>query len=176
VTAGRHADDVPAHDAQHRPPAPDAGDESTVGGYAAVHGRPAAFEAVDGFSYSVEMCADATGERGAAAWGGYFLFLRWRRLGAQGVEGHLESDFVTRAASEVEALDALGRVSLRIARATLDTLVRTQPGGAPPRRWWTVAAADDDDAVTPDDAAGDDAPDDTADAWRDDPRTGDVRR
>jgi hypothetical protein len=141
-----------AHDAQHLPAAPDAGDESTVGGYAAVHGRPAAFEAVDGFSYSVEMCADETGGPGAAAWGGYFLFLRWRRLGAQGVEGHLESDFVTRAATEVGALDALGRVPLRVAKATLDTLVRKQPGGAPARRWWTVAAAEVDDAHEADDA------------------------
>ena len=134
-----------AHPAEHRPAAPDAGDESTVGGYAAVHGRPAAFEAVDGFSYSVEQCADETGERGAAAWGGYFLFLRWRRLGAQGIEGHLESDFVTRAASEVGALDLLGRVPLRVAKATLDTLVRKQPGGAPARRWWTVAASEADE-------------------------------
>ncbi len=133
------------HPAEHRPPDAAAGDESTVGGYAAVHGRPAAFEAVDGFSYSVEPCADETGEGGAAAWGGYFLFLRWRRLGAQGVEGHLESDFVTRAPTEVAALDALGRVPLRVAKATLDTLVRRQPGGAPPRRWWTAAAAEADD-------------------------------
>jgi hypothetical protein len=133
------------HPAEHRAPDLDAGDESTVGGYAAVHGRPAAFEAVDGFSYSVEMCADETGEHGTAAWGGYFLFLRWRRLGAQGVEGHLESDFVTRAPTEVGALDALGRVPLRVAKATLDTLVRRQQraqGGAPARRWWTVAAAE----------------------------------
>ncbi len=134
-----------AHDARHLPADAAAGDESTVGGYAAVHGRPAAFEAVDGFSYSVEQCADETGEGGARAWGGYFLFLRWRRLGAQGVEGHLESDFVTRAPTEVAALDALGRVPLRTAKATLDTLVRRQPGGAPARRWWTVAAAEPDE-------------------------------
>jgi len=138
---------APAHDAEHRPPNAAAGDESTVGGYAAVHSRPAAFEAVDGFSYSVEMCADETGERGAAAWGGYFLFLRWRRLGAPGVDGHLESDFVTRAASEVAALDALGRVPLRVAKATLDTLVRKQPGGPPARRWWSVAAAEADEGA-----------------------------
>lgn len=137
-----------AHDARHLAPALDAGDESTVGGYAAVHGRPAAFEGVDGFSYSVESCADETGEPRATAWGGYFLFVRWRRLGAQGVEGHLESDFVTRAPTEVAALDALGRVPLRVAKATLDTLVRKQPGGAPARRWWTVAA----DAEAGDDA------------------------
>jgi hypothetical protein len=135
--------------AQHLAASPDAGDESTVGGYAAVHGRPAAFEAVDGFSYSVELCADEAGA-GDAAWGGYFLFLRWRRLGASGVEGHLESDFVTRAASEVGALDALGRVPLRTAKATLDTLVRKQPGGAPARRWWTAISVDEEEAATSD--------------------------
>lgn len=141
--------------AEHRPPNADAGDESTVGGYAAVHGRPAAFEAVDGFSYSVEMCADETGERGAdgrPAWGGYFLFLRWRRIGTSAVEGHLESDFVTRGTSEVTALDALGRVPLRTAKATLDTLVRKQPGGAPRRRWWTAVSAEDGPPDAPPDA------------------------
>lgn len=144
------------HPAEHRPSDPDAGDESTVGGYAAVHGRPPAFEAVDGFSYSVEMCADETGEGGAATWGGYFLFLRWRRVGASGVEGHLESDFVTRAGSEVAALDALGRAPLRLAKATLDTLVRKQPGGAPVRRWWTAVSADaaEDDAGSADGREG----------------------
>ena len=137
---------APGHPAEHRPADPDAGDESTVGGYAAVHGRPAAFEGVDGFSYSVELSADETGEGGAAAWGGYFLFLRWRRLGASGVEGHLESDFVTRAASEVAALDALGRVPLRTAKATLDTLVRRQQraSGGAARKWWSAVHAPDD--------------------------------
>lgn len=131
---------------QFEPATPDAGDEGTVGGYAAVHGRPAAFESVDGYAYSVELCADETGEGAAARWGGYFLFLRWRRLGAQGVEGHLESEFVTRAPTEVEALDRLGRVSLRLAKATLDSLVRRRrrAEGAPARRWWTVAAAEAD--------------------------------
>jgi hypothetical protein len=140
---------VTAHPAEHRPADPDAGDEATVGGYAAVHGRPAAFEGADGFSYSVEMAADETGEGGAGRWGGYFLFLRWRRLGASGVEGHVESDFVTRAATEVAALDALGRVPLRTAKATLDTLVRRaqRAAGGPARRWWSVAAAEADEGA-----------------------------
>ena len=133
------------HPAEHRASDPAAGDESTVGGYAAVHGRPAAFEGVDGFSYSVELAADETGDGGASAWGGYFLFLRWRRLGASGVEGHVESDFVTRAPTEVAALDALGRVPLRTAKATLDTLVRRaqRASGAPARKWWTAISAPD---------------------------------
>ena len=42
------------------PPDHSKGDEATIGGYAAVHDRPAAFEGSDGFSYSVEMMAEET--------------------------------------------------------------------------------------------------------------------
>ena len=36
------------------------GDANTIGGYMAVHARPAAFEGKDGVSYSVEILADET--------------------------------------------------------------------------------------------------------------------
>jgi len=127
---------------QHLPPDPAAGDESTVGGYMAVHRRPAAFEGPDGFAYSVEPSADETGEP-RAPWGGYFLFLRWKRVGASGIDGHLESDFLVRSASEADALAALGRVPLLTAKATLDTLVRKRAGGTPTRRWWDVMSDED---------------------------------
>ena len=39
------------------------GDERTIGGYAAVHARPAAFEGRDGLSYSVEIMSDPVGTR-----------------------------------------------------------------------------------------------------------------
>jgi hypothetical protein len=114
------------------------GDANTVGGYAAVHARPAAFEGSDGYSYSVEVCADATGDP-ARPWGGYLLFLRWRRLGAQGVEGHLESDFLAYGATEAEALAAAGRLPLQEARTRLEALVaERRSGSAPARRWWDV--------------------------------------
>src|SRR5215207_7562036 len=114
------------------------GDANTVGGYAAVHARPAAFEGSDGYSYSVEVCADATGDP-AAPWGGYLLFLRWRRLGAQGVEGHLESDFLAYGATEAEALAATGRLPLQEARTRLEALVaERRDASAPARRWWDV--------------------------------------
>jgi hypothetical protein len=44
--------------ARYRPPDHSKGDESTIGGYMAVHDRPAAFEGSDGFSYSVEIMVD----------------------------------------------------------------------------------------------------------------------
>ena len=127
----------------HLPPEPHAGDESTLGGYMAVHRRPAAFEGVDGLSYSVELCADETGDA-AAPWGAYLLFLRWRRVGAPGVDGHFETDYIVRAAGEDEALAAIGRMPLLTVKATLDALIRKQEGGAPKRRWWDVMAAEDD--------------------------------
>ena len=40
------------------PPDHSKGDESTLGGYMAVHARPAAFEGSDGMSYSVEILAE----------------------------------------------------------------------------------------------------------------------
>jgi len=118
------------------------GDANTVGGYAAVHARPAAFEGSDGYSYSVEVCADATGDP-ARPWGGYLLFLRWRRLGAQGVEGHLESDFLAYGATEAEALAAAGRLPLQEARTRLEALVaERRAASTPARRWWDVMRDD----------------------------------
>jgi hypothetical protein len=123
---------------QHRPADHSLGDANTIGGYAAVHARPAAFEGSDGHSYSVELCADTTGDR-ARPWGGYLLFLRWRRMGAQGVEGHLETDFLVRSASEAEALADVGRLPLSAVRDQLELLIRARHAGqAPARRWWDV--------------------------------------
>ena len=126
----------------HLPPDPSKGDERTLGGYAAVHGRPPAFEGLDGMSYSVEACADTTGEAGTP-WGAYLLFLRWRRIGEPGVESHLESDFVVRGASEDDVLAQLARMPLLTVKATLDTLVRKRDGGAPARKWWVVMKSED---------------------------------
>jgi hypothetical protein len=129
----------------HLPPDHSLGDESTVGGYAAVHARPASFEGPDGMSYSVELCADETGDR-AAPWGAYLLFLRWRRVGDQGVEGHLETEFIVRGASEGDVLRELGRMPLRTAKASLDALVRKSEAGLPRRRWWDVMKDESADA------------------------------
>src|SRR6478736_3794372 len=65
--------------ARHQPPDHSKGDESTIGGYMAVHDRPAAFEGSDGFSYSVEIMADESG-MGSQRWGAFFLFVKWARL------------------------------------------------------------------------------------------------
>lgn len=121
------------------PPDFSKGDPGTLGGYMAVHDRPAAFEGSDGFSYSVAIEADLV-ERGEyAAW---LLFLRWRRVGPQGVEGHIESDYLARGATPGEARDAVGRMPLGDVKALLDRLIAARPE-PPQRRWWDVMREDD---------------------------------
>ena len=127
---------------QHHPPDYSKGDERTIGGYMAVHARPAAFEGSDGFSYSVEIVADTTGERDRPH-GAYFLFLRWKRMGEQGIAGHLESDFLVRGASETEVRHELGRLPLAEVKATLESLIAAAAGAQPARKWYDVMRDDD---------------------------------
>src|ERR1700759_4487467 len=97
--------------ARYRPPDHSKGDESTIGGYMAVHDRPAAFEGSDGFSYSVEIMSEATGDANAP-WAAYFLFVKWSRIGAQSPEGHLETEYLLTAATDEDARAALGETPL----------------------------------------------------------------
>ena len=132
---------------RHLPPHPDEGDANTIGGYRAVHDRPAAFEGSDGYSYSVELCVDATGDA-ARPVGAFCFFPRWRRVGEQGVAGHLESAFVAWGRSEDEALTALGAWPLSDVRAELERLIAAQRAvtdDAPEagRRWMSMRPADD---------------------------------
>jgi|SRR5687768_12007977 len=117
------------------PPDHSRGDANTIGGYAAVHARPAAFEGSDGMSYSVEIVVDNTGVAGRP-FGAYFLFLRWRRMGAQGVEGHLETDYLAYGSTEEAARDAIGQLTLTAVKRMLDELIREQLANRPTRRWW----------------------------------------
>ena len=123
--------------AQFRQPDFSRGDPNTLGGYAAVHDRPAAFEGSDGFSYSVDVLVDeepgaAPGER----WCAFLFFVKWARIGASSPEGHLESDVLARGASEREARDRVGAMPLGEVKRVLDELIARAPGGAPKRKWW----------------------------------------
>jgi hypothetical protein len=126
---------------RHLPADHSKGDPNTIGGYMAVHARPAAFEGSDGMSYSVEICTDETGEP-TRAFGAYFLFLRWRRMGESGIEGHLESDFLAHGTTDTEARDRLGSMSLSDVKALLETLLRQRERGSPNRRWWDAMRAE----------------------------------
>ena len=139
---------------RHLPPDYSKGDETTIGGYMAVHDRPAAFEGSDGMSYSVSIETDETGDP-AAPFGAYILFVRWGR-GEPSVAGHLESDFLAREASADTARATVGALPLQQVKQLLDTLIRERrhlyppaagggyssqgtPGGDPPSRpWWDV--------------------------------------
>ncbi len=127
---------------QYLPPDPSRGDESTIGGYAAVHARPAALEGRDGFSYSIEILSDTTGEP-ARPYAAFLMFVQWSRLGAQKVEGHVESEFLAWGATAAEAEEAVRAMSLSDAQHILDDLLQLRDG-ASTRRWWTATEAGDD--------------------------------
>ena len=113
------------------------GDANTIGGYMAVHDRPAAFEGSDGFSYSVELMTDAT-DRAEEPIGAYILFVKWARVGAQTPEGHLESEFLVYGVSEEEARRRIGALPLSDVKRLLDHLIDAshERRGQSTRRWY----------------------------------------
>lgn len=123
------------------------GDANTVGGYQAVHERPAAFEGPDGFSYSVEILTGSTGEDtgGGRAAGACLFFVRWTRIGSSAPMGHVESDWLAFAPTEEGARAALAAWPLAEARRVLHELVASQQGAErPARKWWDAMNADDE--------------------------------
>ena len=88
----------------------------------AVHQRPAAFEGVDGRSYSADILTDTTGDR-SAPWGSYLMFVQWG-YGEPEVQGHLETGFLITGLSEAVVRHQLGSMALGTVKATLDGLIR----------------------------------------------------
>jgi hypothetical protein len=121
--------------AQFRPADHSKGDANTIGGYMAVHDRPAAFEGSDGFSYSVEIVVDET-EDATLPYAAYLLFVKWARIGAQTPEGHLETAYLTAAKTPDEARQRLGAMRLDEVKRALDLLVADRSPAAESRRWW----------------------------------------
>lgn len=101
------------------------GDKRTIGGYAAVHARPAALEGSDGMSYSVEILTERSGDS-ARAYGAFFLFMQWTRMGEQGVAGHLESDSLAWGADRDAAKDSLGAWPIVRVQELLEELIRAR--------------------------------------------------
>jgi hypothetical protein len=119
----------------------DRGDANTIGGYIAVHDRPAAFEGSDGFSYSVEILAEPTDE--GRAWGAFLLFVQWARLGAQAPEGHLETEYLGTGPTEERARAAVEALPLSDVKRHLDRLIAARDTEAPRRRWFDAMHDDD---------------------------------
>ena len=122
---------------QFRQPDFSRGDPNTLGGYAAVHERPAAFEGSDGFSYSVDILVDEEPTAPAAErWAAFLFFVKWARIGSSSPEGHLESAVIARGTSEQEARARVGAMPLNEVKRVLDELIARAPAGTPKRKWW----------------------------------------
>lgn len=123
------------------------GDANTIGGYIAVHARPAAFEGKDGASYSVEIVADETGES-QRPFGAYLLFVKWRE-GDPVAAGHLETDYLAYGATEAEVLAEVGAMKLSEVRNRLDALIseraETESGARTDVRWWDAMRDEGDE-------------------------------
>lgn len=130
---------------QHLPADHSRGDANTIGGYAAVHGRPAAFEGPDGLSYSVEIVTAPTGDP-ARGWGAYLLFVQWARIGATTPSGHVETDFLAEADAEADARAVVASLSLGEVRAALHAAVAARDEGNQTRRWWDAMRDEGDDS------------------------------
>jgi hypothetical protein len=108
------------------------GDPNTIGGYMAVHARPAAFEGSDGASYSVEIVIDASGDK-TRPFAAYLLFVRWRQ-GDPVASGHLETEFLAFADTEDDARKLVGAMMLNEVKIRLDDLIKAKRSEQLP--WW----------------------------------------
>jgi hypothetical protein len=116
------------------------GDPNTIGGYMAVHDRPAAFEGSDGASYSVEIVTDINDDE-KGAFGAYLLFVRWRE-GDPVASGHLETDFLAFASTEDEARNMVGTMLLNEVKSRLDELIKARRDALLP--WWDAMRQEGD--------------------------------
>ena len=123
------------------------GDANTIGGYMAVHARPAAFEGKDGVSYSVEIVADEETDR-AAPFAAYLLFVKWRS-GDPVAAGHLETDYLGYGQTEAEAIEKVGAMKLSEVRELLDGLIAARAALESERAqrdmaWWDAMREEGD--------------------------------
>jgi hypothetical protein len=101
---------------------PEGVDESTLGGYPAVHGRAPGFEGVDGCAYTVAIEIEEA-EEGSDEWIAYLVFLRWADHGSA-IMGHLETDDLARAPTPEAARTAVEALPLTRVKEILDEVVR----------------------------------------------------
>ena len=102
------------------PITPEGVEDTTLGGYPAVHGRAPAFEGSDGQPYTVAL--DAEAKEDGSGWVGYLVFLRWAGTGSA-VMGHIESADIVEGATEEEARRALESLPLQRVKEILDETI-----------------------------------------------------
>ena len=111
------------------PIAPEGVDDTTLGGYPAVHGRAPAFDGSDGQAYTAAVEAEAA-EETDQGWVGYLVFVRWAQTGSA-VMGHLETGDLCRGRTEAEVRAALDALPLPRVKQILDeTIARKQAEAA----------------------------------------------
>jgi hypothetical protein len=101
------------------PIAPEGADEATLGGYMALHGRAPGFEGSDGMPYTVALETERDEVEG---WAAYLVFIRWAN-NSTAIMGHLTTDDLHRAPSEVEAKAGLEHLLLMDVKRLLDEAI-----------------------------------------------------
>jgi hypothetical protein len=101
-------------------------EDGTLEGYLRIHARPPAFEAPDGYPYTVSLEVERTGNL-PAPFLGYLVFPRWAQTGA-GIVGHMESPTLVECRTEGEARDRLGALTLSEVRQILEDAVARRAG------------------------------------------------
>lgn len=94
-------------------------DDTTLGGYPAVHGRAPGFDGRDGHPYTVAVEAEPAEDGG---WVAYLVFLRWAQTGSA-IMGHLETGDLARGSTEAEARAALAALPLPRVKEILDEAI-----------------------------------------------------
>jgi hypothetical protein len=112
------------------PVTPEGVDDTTLGGYPAVHGRSPAFEGADGEPYTVAVETDAPDDP-EAPWAAYLVFVRWSRNGTA-VMGHLETGDLVTAPTEDGAREALEAWTLERVKQVLDETIRARAASGDP--------------------------------------------
>lgn len=110
----------PGSEDRLNPVTPEGVDDTTLGGYPAVHGRAPAFEGSDGEPYTAAVELDRSDD--GRSWGGYLVFVRWARTGSA-VMGHLETGDVFTAPSEAEARAGVEALPLVRVKEILDQTI-----------------------------------------------------
>ncbi|MEX0912872.1 MAG: hypothetical protein WD737_12975 [Gemmatimonadota bacterium] len=103
------------------PIAPEDADESTLGGYTAVHGRAPSFEASDGSPYTVALEIDESEEE-PGSYAAYLIFLRWANEGSA-IMGHVETGDLATGATAEEARAELEKLTLTRVKEILDEAI-----------------------------------------------------
>lgn len=105
------------------PIAPEGVDDTTLGGYAAVHGRAPAFEGSDGEPYTPAV--EVEHDEDAGRWSAYLVFVRWARTGSA-IMGHVETGDLAEGATRDEAVQALEALPLARVKQILDETIEAR--------------------------------------------------